>query len=341
MFVTIIIPTFNPLSQLQDLLMALLVQDAPSAEREIILVDNNTCPDQGSFSKLTSFLGVTNNLRYFHEPTPGLHAGRHRGLHESRGDILTFIDDDIVPVPGWLDAIGNTFIDPNVHLVGGPSLPLYEHAPHEWMEAFWTRSPDGKSNCGYLSLLDYGDKEYDIEPTLVWGLNYSIRKKTLTDLGGFHPDGMPWESRRYRGDGESYVSMEIKKRELLAVYTPHARVYHRVPKERLTLDYFQKRGYLQGISDSFTHIRHAGGIVPRVIEDKKEYTFLSLMNHGARKILLPFRQDNFSKIRESVNRAYQEGYNYHQEEVKKDSNLLEWVLRENYRGENAKLPALR
>jgi glycosyltransferase involved in cell wall biosynthesis len=338
MKVSIIIPTLNPLSQIQDLLRTLLDQDAPSAEREIILVNNNTCPDQKSIFEIASFLGTTNNLRYFHESTPGLHAGRHRGLHESRGDILTFIDDDILPAPGWVDAIANTFNDPNVQLVGGPSLPLYEQAPPEWMEAFWTRTPDGKSSCGYLSLLDYGDKECEIEPTLIWGLNYSIREKTLIDLGGFHPDGMPWELRRYRGDGESAVSIEAKKKGMITVYNPDALVYHSVPKERLTIDYFKKRSYLQGISDSFKHIRQAGGIVPKVIEEKKEYTFLSLMKRGARKVLLPFRQDYLDKIRESVNRAYQVGYHYHQEEVKKDSNLLEWVLRENYRGENAKLP---
>jgi hypothetical protein len=36
--------------------------------------------------------------------------------------------------------------------------------------------------------------------------------------------------------------------------------------------------------------------------------------------------------------SYEAGYRYHQEEVKRDPKLLEWVLREDYLDENGKLP---
>ena len=39
-----------------------------------------------------------------------------------------------------------------------------------------------------------------------------------------------------------------------------------------------------------------------------------------------------------MGKSYEAGYRYHKEEVKKDPKLLEWVLRENYLGENGKLP---
>ena len=340
---SVIIPTLNPLNQLQDLLRAILDQDASSAEREIILVDNKTCPDQESFLKLASFLGATDNLRYFHEPVPGLHAGRHRGLHESSGEILTFIDDDIMPAPGWLDAIANTFNDPNVHLVGGPSLPLYEQAPPEWMEAFWTRTSDGKRSCGYLSLIDYGDKECEIEPTLVWGLNYSIRKKTLTDLGGFHPDGMPWKLRRYRGDGETAPSVEARRRGLKALYQPRACVYHKIPANRITVEYFERRAFLQGISDSFVELRQPP--VNKSSDDKRNEIDwllpLRILKTEFKKIFVPTSHDIFRDVKVRISQSYEAGMSFHQREVQNDPVLLEWVLRKNYLGENGRLPALR
>jgi hypothetical protein len=43
--------------------------------------------------------------------------------------------------------------------------------------------------------------------------------------------------------------------------------------------------------------------------------------------LLPFSQPN---IKERLNRAHLAGYNYHQNEVRKDPELLKWVLQESY-----------
>ena len=44
------------------------------------------------------------------------------------------------------------------------------------------------------------------------------------------------------------------------------------------------------------------------------------------------------QIRGKMRESYEAGYRYHQEAVKRDPKLLEWVLRENYLGENGKLP---
>ena len=35
-------------------------------------------------------------IRYLSEPVTGLLSGRHRGVAEAEGDLLVFVDDDIV-----------------------------------------------------------------------------------------------------------------------------------------------------------------------------------------------------------------------------------------------------
>lgn len=174
-----------------------------------------------------------------------------------------------------------------------------------------------------------------MDPNYIWGLNFAIRKRTLEMLGGFHPDGMPWKLRRYRGDGESAVTRKAKELGLKALYQPDALVYHRIPKNRLTVDYFERRAYLQGISDSFTHIRASGGLIPQPIPsgslDWKAP--LRRARNMAQKLLKPVRQsptDPYQEIKDRVHAAYQAGYQYHQDEVRSDPVLLEWVLRSDY-----------
>jgi hypothetical protein len=198
------------------------------------------------------------------------------------------------------------------------------------MEAFWTRTPDGKSSCGSLSLLEYGDKECEIDPTLIWGLNYSIRKKTLIDLGGFHPDSFPWELRRFRGDGETAPSVEAKRRGLKAIYQPGACVYHIIPANRMTVEYFEKRSYLQGISDSYTQIRRMNdNLIPNKLNRRTQLRFFldKIKIIKKRSLSVP---DSYSEIKSKVNLAYRLGYEYHQSEVRSDEKLLNWVLKENY-----------
>src|SRR6185295_7163545 len=143
-----------------------------------------------------------NSIRYFLEKIPDLLSARHRGALEARSGVLIFVDDDIDVCPGWLSSILEGFNDPEVHLVGGRNLPLYEAAPPRWLDSFWTSTPYGGNMCVFLSLLDLGDTARIIDANYVFGLNLAIRRETLFQLGGFHPDGAPFELRRYQGDGE-------------------------------------------------------------------------------------------------------------------------------------------
>jgi hypothetical protein len=177
---------------------------------------------------------------------------------EATGEILVFTDDDIEAVPGWLAAIVSGFDDPQVQLLGGKNLPKYEIAPPAWIEEFWEDAPGGGRYCFYLSLLDLGDQRRPIEPWLIFGLNFSIRAKTLRDLGGFHPDCLPAHLPQFDGDGETGLALKAGERGLLALYEPKATVFHLTPASRLTREYFTARSYAEGVRDSYTRVRAYG-----------------------------------------------------------------------------------
>jgi glucosyl-dolichyl phosphate glucuronosyltransferase len=165
---------------------------------------------------------------------------------------------------------------------------------------------------GHLSIVDLGDEIKEISPYCVFGCNFSIRKDILLEAGGFHPDGMPKELIKYRGDGESYVSKYIQESDYRTIYNPKASVYHLCSTNRMSKEYFIKRSYSQGVSDSYTNIR----------ENVKMGIFKNKLKFLIKKYIL--RRDA------AIDYGYLCGYIYHQNEVKKDQALLEWVRRGGY-----------
>ena len=139
--------------------------------------------------------------------------------------------------------------------MGGRNLPKFEVEPPAWLESFWDATPAGGRSCGWLSLLDLGESEREIDPNYVWGLNFAIRKRALHDLGGFHPDLIPPELQRFQGDGETGLTMKARSHCYRAVYQPKATIYHFIPASRMTPEYFEQRAYYQAVCDSYSNIR--------------------------------------------------------------------------------------
>ena len=331
--VSIIIPTLNHAKYLKNALTSVQNQSFPKDAYEVIVVDNGSTDSTRQVTEQIIAANLTHQIRYIWEPEPGLLSGRHRGAEEAKGHILVFIDDDIEADKGWLSAIMDVFQDASVHLVGGPSLPDYESEPPSWIESFWVQHEYGRM-CGWLSLLDFGEQIREIDPVYVWGLNFAIRKKTLFEVGGFHPDCILKHLQRFQGDGESGLSIKIREKGLKAVYHPKALVWHKVPSERMTVEYFEKRAFYQGVCDSFAQIHRnyeSGSQIKkqsnlsRLISWRTPFKICNLLKERIRQKYSPY-----TEIKKRTDEAYKAGFAFHQNEVANDPELLKWVLKENY-----------
>lgn len=354
---SVIIPTRNRADLLKLALLSLQSQTLPADSFEVLVIDNGSTDNTKQV--VASFQQQLGNIRYFFDPTPGLHVGRHVGLREAKADILVYADDDIEATQTWLEGIAESFQDEEVVLVGGKNLPKFEVQPPDWVMNMWLKAhPEGKV-LGYLSILDFGDSIKEISPYYVFGCNFAVRKVVLFEAGGFHPDAMLMELIRYRGDGESYVSRYILEHGYKTLYHPKASLFHHVPKERMTLKYFYHRAYIQGISDSFTRMREEHGLVIDNCRNKdgkmesrdNQVSYINmvkiyrLLRRGVSSIknrAVCYKEKMFpteyDRIRDGMKKGHREGFAFHQSEVQKDTKLLEWVLRENYLGENGKMP---
>lgn len=322
MFLSVIIPTRNRSALLKKAIQSLTFQIYPQEHFEIIIVDNGSTDDTKSV--VESLKHNLTNLIYVYEPKPGLHAGRHAGLAIAQGEILVFADDDIEAFPTWLEGVAESFQDPDVALVGGNDLPQYESSPPGWVDTLWQETPWGKT-IGIFSLLDFGDGVKEISPYYVYGCNFSIRKKVLLEVGGFHPDGMPDELLKYRGDGETAVSEGILKKSYITLFNPKASVSHWVPKSRMSMEYVYKRGYIQGISNSYNQIRARG-----------KHTRIQFSCYYLRHIINCVKNEikSIFGMNQSPYTHFFQGYNdgflYHQKATLGDKNLMNWIQKKNY-----------
>ncbi len=337
---SVIVPTRNRAAVLRRCLQSLAAQTVPAEDFEVIVVDNGSTDDTAAV--VQSFAGRL-QLRLLHEPEPGLHVGRHAGWRAARCDVLMFADDDIEATPGWVAAVVARFAESaDVALVGGNNHPAFEHEPPAWLQRWWQRPVvPGKARgqahgqaLGYLSVLDFGPGRFALDPSYVWGCNFNVRRVVLEAARGFHPDGVPADRLRWRGDGESHVAAVVRQRGWQTVFDGAASVHHAVTAQRMTAAYFEQRGFAQGVSDSYRRIRAARGLALPWRERSRA---------AARRWLAPWRERlltagqpadtataEWRNILARTRAAHARGLAFHHAEVARDPALLAWVLKEDY-----------
>jgi GT2 family glycosyltransferase len=116
---SIVIPTYNGVRQLLPCLRALDGTLSDHFDGEVLVVDDgSTAETQRSLSELErqyEWLRVVRNTR-----NQGFIASCNRGAEEARGEVLVFLNDDTIPLPGWHHALLRTFrTQPDVGAVGG------------------------------------------------------------------------------------------------------------------------------------------------------------------------------------------------------------------------------
>ncbi len=341
MLLSVIIPTQNRSKYLSTLIDSLFLQEAGSFTWEIIVVDNGSADDTREAVQL-KIAQAPVPLRYLYEPKPGLHQGRHRGAREACGELLAFLDDDTLLTPEWISGV-ELILSKQAEAVVSRILPKWEEPPPTWLIGLMHGG-----TFGLLTLLDLGNEPRQIDPNFVCGASFFIRRSLVFELGGFHPDGMPSELRRYRGDGETGFFRKFKQHGCSAWYDPRSVAYHTVSRNRITVDYLCERSYNQGISDSFSQIREAQGLyadrlfLPDGFNQKsmahyrqraKEMSLIDWLGWlqvrlwRTRRRLIPNRQD---KIMNRLQITHDAGWKFHQNAVQADPELLAFVLNKSY-----------
>ncbi|MBW4493325.1 MAG: glycosyltransferase [Oscillatoria princeps RMCB-10] len=239
--VSAIICTHNRDTYLGAATDSLLKQDFP--DFEVVVVDNAS--NDRTRSVVAERL-CDPRLKYIYEPAIGLSVARNTGAKESRGAILAYLDDDAVASPGWLIRLCAAYQSNEKLAVAGGKVTLL------WPPGLHPPSWLSPGLAGNLGAYDLGDEVvYIEEPGLTpRGLNYSIRRSFLEQIGGFDIN-LGRIGKKLLSNEELQVTELALQLGWQVAYLPDAVVAHNVAPERINRSWFLQRGWWQGISECY------------------------------------------------------------------------------------------
>jgi glycosyltransferase involved in cell wall biosynthesis len=239
--ISVIIATRDRASLLAETLDALQAQEYPPEAMEIVLVDNASTDDTPEVMARAERRGPV-AIVSVREPRAGKSHALNTALSHARGDLLVFTDDDVLPSPRWIAAYVRAFGETGADYAAGRILPLWEATPPSWM------SP---SLYGVLAVPDGGAARLPLgkgvnEQIMPIGANMAVRRSVVDRIGGWNPTLGKLQGTLRTGEDHEFA-LRLMAARCRGVYEPDAWVRHRVPAERLELDYFRRWFYENGI----------------------------------------------------------------------------------------------
>lgn len=210
---------------------------------EVLVVENRPGPESDVSSALASAFGP-GAVTYVEQPAPGLSNARNTGLTRASGEIVAFVDDDVIVDRRWLAGLRSGLAaHPEATCLTGPILPLeFETEAQVMFERFAT--PNKGFSRRVFSLRAPPD-DIPLFPYAAGhfgsGQNLVFRRRALVELGGFDPalgTGTP-----ALGGEELDVFIRLILAGQALVYEPRALVWHRHPD---TADQLVRRSFTYG-----------------------------------------------------------------------------------------------
>ncbi len=185
----------------------------------------------------TSRLGL--NARVIrNEGSPGLSEARNAGSRGAVGEILGFVDDDVVLDRGWSRAVEELFQKyPSAVGASGPAYPLWVGEPAEWLpkELDWL-----------IGCTRWFKPSGFVEVRNCWGMNMAFRTRQFRQIGGFSVD-----SGYHRGRIAEDIELSLRIRGKTGgkiLYSPKMLVKSKVHPYRLSNKFIIERSRWIGYS---------------------------------------------------------------------------------------------
>ncbi len=233
---SIIVCTFNRVDTLKIMLESFFGQDGINEiAYELLVVDNNSRIETRAMAD--AFL-ANPRCHYVFEGRQGLSFARNRGVREAKGEILAFLDDDVIVDRNWLENLQRCYLQTEADAVGGRVYLSFESEPPSWL-GIGFRTALSEVNLGNRRCLaDAG--------TGLWGLNLSIRRSAFEAAGGFD-ERLGRCGLKLLANEDAALLQRIACQGKKIVYEPEVVVGHIIRQARLDWKYFaaQARGFGQ------------------------------------------------------------------------------------------------
>lgn len=232
MKISIIIPTYNRINNLKRVLCALEKQTFPLNDFEVIVVSD------GSSDGTIEFLNQLHSpyqLVPIQQANQGPAAARNRGIAQAKGEIILFIDDDVIPEPQLVAEHARLFAEQGDGIVVlGPMLTPPDAVLSPWVA--WEQ--------------DMLAKQYEAMNAGQWTPtgrqfytgNSSIFRYHLLEKGGFDPE--------FKRAEDVELAYRLEKLGLRFCFNPQAAGYHYAQR---SFDSWMAIAYAYGVNDVIFH----------------------------------------------------------------------------------------
>src|SRR4051794_12582271 len=240
-FATVVIATRDGEATLGATLDSLLALEYPAFE--VVVVDNAS-RGEGVRELVARYADAARTIRCVREDRPGLAVAHNTGLAHAAGEIVAFLDDDVIADPRWLAEIGKGFeAADDVACVTGLIMAAELESPAQlWIEGYWGFAK-GFERRVFDSRRPPGEPLYPFTAGVFGsGANMAFRADALRALGGFDP-GLGTGSPALGGD-DLAIFFDVIAAGHRLVYEPTAVVRHR---HRRDYESLKRQAYGYGV----------------------------------------------------------------------------------------------
>lgn len=208
---SVIIITYNRRKDLEECLNSLFNMSVEPYE--VIVVDSSSTDGTEKAKDLYPINFISIEER-------GITKARNKGISVAQGDVVAFVDDDVIVSRDWLKYLLKAYNGGRAHGVGGRVMP------HGTSKEYYIETKKiivGKVFDDGLVISNFDAAlPSSIEVDFIYGCNMSFKKEALLRVGGFDEN---LKGNCFREDTD--VCLRLKKLRYKIVYQPKALVWHK------------------------------------------------------------------------------------------------------------------
>jgi glycosyltransferase involved in cell wall biosynthesis len=242
---SVIIPTHNRVESLGSALRTILDLKG-EIPLEVVVVDNNST--DSTRQEVEKYSARHPGLvRYAFERRTAFTKARSTGAENAKGDVLLYIDDDVLLVPGSLRRIHEVFSKhPDAGMIAGKITLQYSQEPPPWT----LRCQEAFNGWSSFEPFENGEAAQGAaEVSWAAGPMLAVRKDLYDKVGGFPPDtigietntGLGTFKKLYVGPGDVGLSKRIKEAGFKIYFSNDIACHHVIPPIRFTIKFWRSR----------------------------------------------------------------------------------------------------
>ena len=241
---SVILCTYNRDKYIYNVLRSVAENDYPHDKYEIVLVNNNS--SDNTENECQRFRADYPDIKFLYcvETNQGLSYARNRGIQESHGNLLAYVDDDATVNKEYLRTYADFFDKtPEAVAAGGPILPVYETEEPSWMSHYTRQLVTGR--------LYLGDRQRPFAHGAYPGGGNSCYRRSVFDAVGLFNVELGRKGSSLIGAEEKDLYDKMTTLGMKFYYLPTAILYHIIPASKLTQDYFDRLTHGIGVSERY------------------------------------------------------------------------------------------